>query len=238
MWAAGIITADTLYWDESTQDWLPVKDLLKQKAVQHPTAPPPDVQRVAVAVRLKAQDQSPRNTPQPKATVREDITACTSFIRVLAQLLDHAIGIGLPIAVIYLLPSPQQDIGFTVCFSIGLLYLVICDGLFGGRSIGKLVFGLVVVDATTGRPAGFLRGVLRNMTFFGFFVITGAFAFVMFGGATTGKLVGWGIPIMYAESLREVVAGDGEVLLKDWLAKTRVISKAVYAALVSQTTLK
>ena len=76
------------------------------------------------------------------------------------------------------------------------------------------------------------------MTFFGFFVITGAFAFVMFGGATTGKLVGWGIPIMYAESLREVVAGDGEVLLKDWLAKTRVISKAVYAALVSQTTLK
>jgi hypothetical protein len=46
-------------------------------------------------------------------------------------------------------------------FVLPSLYLLLKDG-FGGKSIGKLIAGLVVWDLATGRPASFVDSINRN----------------------------------------------------------------------------
>jgi uncharacterized RDD family membrane protein YckC len=43
-----------------------------------------------------------------------------------------------------------------------LLYLLLCDGLPGGRSIGKRLTGIAVVQVDTGEPCGYWRSLARN----------------------------------------------------------------------------
>lgn len=45
-----------------------------------------------------------------------------------------------------------------------MLYILICDGLKGGRSIGKHVVGLCVINKNTNRPADFKDSIQRNLT--------------------------------------------------------------------------
>ncbi len=44
----------------------------------------------------------------------------------------------------------------------GFLYLLIADGLMGGRSIGKRIIGLYVVQFDTYEPAGYRESIIRN----------------------------------------------------------------------------
>jgi uncharacterized RDD family membrane protein YckC len=55
-------------------------------------------------------------------------------------------------------------------FFAGLAYLLIGDGLFEGRSLGKKLIGLRVVSADTNTPCTFRDSILRNSTLgIGFF---------------------------------------------------------------------
>ncbi len=45
----------------------------------------------------------------------------------------------------------------------GLIYLAVCDGFPGGRSLGKFLTRTRVVDASTGEPCSFRASVLRNI---------------------------------------------------------------------------
>jgi uncharacterized RDD family membrane protein YckC len=55
-------------------------------------------------------------------------------------------------------------------FFAGLAYLLIGDGLFEGRSLGKKLIGLRVVTADTNTPCTFRDSILRNSTLaIGFF---------------------------------------------------------------------
>jgi uncharacterized RDD family membrane protein YckC len=47
----------------------------------------------------------------------------------------------------------------------GLTYLLLGDGFFDGRSIGKKLLRLKVLSAETGAPCSFKDSVLRNSTF-------------------------------------------------------------------------
>jgi RDD family protein len=47
---------------------------------------------------------------------------------------------------------------------IGSLYLLVRDSI-AGRSLGKILFGLVVIDLHTGRPCGWVRSITRNAVF-------------------------------------------------------------------------
>jgi uncharacterized RDD family membrane protein YckC len=49
-------------------------------------------------------------------------------------------------------------------FYAGLTYLLLSDGFFDGRSIGKKLIKLKVVSAETGAPCSFRDSVLRNIT--------------------------------------------------------------------------
>jgi uncharacterized RDD family membrane protein YckC len=50
-------------------------------------------------------------------------------------------------------------------FFAGLAYLLLGDGLFDGRSLGKKLIGLRVVSAETYKPCTFRDSILRNSTF-------------------------------------------------------------------------
>src|SRR4030042_2599787 len=50
-------------------------------------------------------------------------------------------------------------------FFAGLAYLLIGDGLFEGRSLGKKLIGLRVVSIYTEKPCSFSDSILRNRVF-------------------------------------------------------------------------
>jgi len=50
-------------------------------------------------------------------------------------------------------------------FIAGMIYLLLKDCLFSGRSVGKLVVGLMVIDVRNGKPCTLKQSMLRNMIF-------------------------------------------------------------------------
>lgn len=50
-------------------------------------------------------------------------------------------------------------------FYAGLMYLLLGDGFFDGRSVGKKLLRLKVLSAETGGPCSFKDSMLRNSTF-------------------------------------------------------------------------
>jgi uncharacterized RDD family membrane protein YckC len=49
---------------------------------------------------------------------------------------------------------------------LALGYELLRDGFFGGRSLGKKLMGLKVVNTKTGKPCSIKDSILRNITLF------------------------------------------------------------------------
>lgn len=88
-------------------------------------------------------------------------------------------------------------------FFAGLAYLLIGDGLFQGRSLGKKLIGLKVISIDTEKPCSFRDSVLRNSVFgigyllfkiplFGwiFIVIISLFEFIILLGSKEKRRLG------------------------------------------------
>jgi uncharacterized RDD family membrane protein YckC len=95
------------------------------------------------------------------------------------------------------------------------LYILIADGLKGGRSLGKRVVGLYVVNTTTGKPADFKDSIIRNCT-----VAVPVLFFMV-------PILGWllwiliGIPVLAIE-LYLMTRLDAQARLGDTMADTKV----------------
>lgn len=102
--------------------------------------------------------------------------------RVMAAIIDVAI------AMLLLIPFSVSMMRYTnthpgvndmplkgwLWFSLPLIYLTFKDGLLGGRSLGKVATGMLVVDTVSQQPCGILKSAGRNLG-------SGATAFVPFG---------------------------------------------------------
>lgn len=88
-------------------------------------------------------------------------------------------------------------------FFAGLAYLLIGDGLFDGKSLGKKLIGLRVVSVDTNTPCTFRDSILRNSTLgigflfykiiwvgWIFIVIVSAFEFIILLGSRKGMRIG------------------------------------------------
>lgn len=88
-------------------------------------------------------------------------------------------------------------------FLAGLAYLLLGDGLFDGRSLGKKVIGLKVVSISTFEPCTFRASLLRNSTLgLGYllglipwigwivFPVIAAIEFILILGNTEGRRLG------------------------------------------------
>jgi len=114
----------------------------------------------------------------------EKFTSADLVLRIIAKILDFII----IVAVTEVVPKAG--------FFAGLAYLLIGDGLFDGRSLGKKLIGLKVISADTNKPCSFKDSILRNSTFaigyllykipwFGwiFIVIVSVFEFIILLGS-------------------------------------------------------
>ncbi|MGB9736380.1 MAG: RDD family protein [bacterium] len=99
-----------------------------------------------------------------------------------ATFLERASAKFIDIAFALILASVLSPIGPAV----GLVYSLIADGLMEGRSIGKWLVGIRVVDITKNTPCSIHQSILRNIPF-GFAVlmfivpVIGLFLFIFIG---------------------------------------------------------
>lgn len=75
--------------------------------------------------------------------------------------------------------------------AVGLVYSLIADGLMEGRSIGKMLVGIRVIDTTNNKPCSIHKSILRNIPF-GFAMlmfivpVIGLFLFIFIGLTVVG----------------------------------------------------
>ncbi len=142
---------------------------------------------------------------------QQEVSSADAVSRILARTIDFII----VIALYEILPA--------VGYLAGLIYLLIADGLFQGRSLGKKLIGLKVIISYNGgmsAPSGFRESIYRNSPF--------AAGFILFGIFKAIPVIGWllsfvvVVGVLVFEGL--VTLGNEEGLrMGDELAKTRVI---------------
>ncbi len=80
----------------------------------------------------------------------DEVKRASLLLRVFAKVLD------------FILIAAVAEIVPKAGFYAGLAYLLISDGLFDGRSIGKLLIGLRVVSAAGSEPCSMRESIVRN----------------------------------------------------------------------------
>lgn len=97
--------------------------------------------------------------------------------RFLAFAIDWNIMFGVTISLIFYGPGSNPEYllfpsikmlsspGFILGLVWFFLYCLLKDCLFGKRSLGKLICGLVILNSETGEKASFSSLILRNVTF-------------------------------------------------------------------------
>ncbi|MDI6729017.1 MAG: RDD family protein [Thermodesulfovibrionales bacterium] len=130
----------------------------------------------------------------------EESTKASLLLRVIAKTLDFII--------IAAAAKTIPQVGYLA----GLVYLLISDGLFDGRSIGKKILRLRVISLSTGSSGTFRDSVLRNA------ILTAALLLYKI------PLVGWlfVVVILALEFLLMLGNKDG-MRLGDDIANTKVI---------------
>lgn len=108
------------------------------------------------------------------------------FRRLLAWIVDMTLCMGLPGRLAVALPLSGEAFGIVGAFVVvgGFAAFLCRDYLLGGRSIGKRIFGLSVVDKNTGEPVTGGRLVLRNLFLFLYPVDGG---FLLFSGRSLSE---------------------------------------------------
>ncbi len=139
---------------------------------------------------------------------QNDLNKAGFLARIIARTID------------FLIVFALYEIIPAIGFFAGLIYLLLSDGLFEGKSIGKNLTGLKVVDRDNREPCGYKESVFRNFPF--------AAAFIIFGMFKVIPLLGWLISfaviagILVFESL-VIVGSENGMRLGDELANTWVV---------------
>ena len=80
--------------------------------------------------------------------------------RFTSQFLDDLVGIGVGIA--FFLAAQALALPLELAMLGFVLYVLFCDGLPGGQSVGKRLTRTAVVHATTEEPCRYWQSVIRN----------------------------------------------------------------------------
>jgi uncharacterized RDD family membrane protein YckC len=91
--------------------------------------------------------------PQPLATIGERFTA---------QFIDGLVA--LAAGVVFYIVAAKLDWPLELAIVGWVLYLLLCDGLPGGQSLGKKFTKSSVVHIDSGLPCGYFRSIVRNVS--------------------------------------------------------------------------
>jgi uncharacterized RDD family membrane protein YckC len=104
--------------------------------------------------------------------------------RLLAQFIDGLIAFGFLLCGALLIDSND---GIAIAsLLLGVAYYLLADGLLRGQSLAKRLLGIVVVDAESGAPCGFVRSFLRNIS-----QLLSVFDWLWIFGSTRRRLGDW-----------------------------------------------
>ncbi len=126
-------------------------------------------------------------------------------------LVNRLVGKAIDFLLVLVLASILYPVGPFAAF----LYILIGDGFQGGRSLGKRVVGLQVINTTTGNPADFKDSVVRNSTV----AVPVLFFMIPFIGWILWIVIG--IPILAIE-VYLMTRLEQQARLGDTMADTRV----------------
>jgi len=141
----------------------------------------------------------------------DEVKRAGLLLRVFAKVLD------------FILIAVVTEIVPKAGFYAGLAYLLISDGLFDGRSIGKLLIGLRVVSTNGNEPCSMRESITRNATFgaglllykipwigWFFLVVISAVEFLILLGSKNGMRFGDEFAgTLVIEKVRHVVRQEG-----------------------------
>jgi uncharacterized RDD family membrane protein YckC len=121
----------------------------------------------------------------------DEVKSASLLLRVFAKILD------------FILIAAMAEVVPKAGFYAGLSYLLISDGLFQGRSIGKVLIGLRVVSMAHNEPCSMRESIVRNaplgagillfkLPWIGWIFIAGisAMEFLLLLGSKNGKRLG------------------------------------------------
>lgn len=142
---------------------------------------------------------------------REELEKADHLERIIARMIDFVI----VMALLEIVPR--------VGYFAGLAYLLIADGLFQGRSVGKMLIGIKVVfnnGTDTAADCGFKESIYRNLPF--------AAGYILFGVFNGIPLIGWlfslaVITLIPAFEFLVMTGSETGMRLGDEIAKTRVV---------------
>ena len=132
-------------------------------------------------------------------------------VSVLVRFIAKTIDIAIIVLLNVLLPYPVGVI-------LGFLYTLIHDGIFHGRSVGKILFHLKTIHLKDNKPCNYRESIIRNSpiavaTFFGIIPFWGWILLILMG-----------IPLMILEVYLMIIRPDGS-RLGDVMADTKVVAK-------------
>ena len=133
----------------------------------------------------------------------------------LNRLIARTIDLIIVVALYKIIPS--------IGYFTGLVYLLIADGLFQGRSIGKRLVGLKVITREapeTEGICGFKESIFRNFPFAIAYLLCGMLGGIpLIGGLFSFAII---LVVLAFESL-VVIGSDDGMRLGDEIAKTHVV---------------
>lgn len=102
--------------------------------------------------------------------------------RFTAQFLDGLVAFAVGAAMYF--GAKAVDLPLELAFLAWFLYLLLCDGLPGGQSIGKRFTRSSVVHVDTGKPCSYVQSCIRNVCL----IVLGVFDCVFIAGKQRRRL--------------------------------------------------
>lgn len=130
-------------------------------------------------------------------------------------LLNRLLAKAIDLIIVLALAGTDQLVGIAGPLA-ALLYVLIADGLFGGRSIGKRIVQLKVVNITSNKPCSFKDSMIRNAP-----LGVGVFFYIIpFWGWVLWLVIGIPIVIMEIYLMKSL---ENYTRLGDTMAETQVL---------------
>ena len=153
------------------------------------------------------------NTTEPLNDIssdnREKLEKADHLERVIARMIDFII----VVALLEIVPK--------VGYFAGLAYLLVADGLFEGRSVGKMLVGIkVVFNNSTAAVCSFKESIFRNLPFVVGYILFGIFSGIPIIGWLLSLIVITLIPIF---ELLVMTGSEAGMRFGDEIAQTRVV---------------
>lgn len=158
--------------------------------------------------------------PWETVNEKQEIKDVDSVNVLKASILNRGIARSIDILIVIALFETLSKAGYFA----GLLYILIADGLFDGRSVGKWLIGVRVIVSDTKSPCTYKESIIRNLPF--------AIGYIFFGLLKGIPLVGWlfavviPIIILGIEALI-MIGNDNRRRFGDEVAKTCVIEASI-----------